>query len=198
MALQQVNDELIAAYDTTLEGWARALDLRDHETEDHCRRVTELTLRLAQAMGLAGEELLYIRWGALLHDIGKIAVPDAILNKPGPLTEEEWVIMRRHPEYAYNLLSPIPFLRPALEIPYSHHERWDGAGYPRGLRGADIPQAARLFAVVDVWDALRSDRAYRPALPTDQVITHLRANLGTHFDPAIVPVFLDLVAGGEH
>jgi HD-GYP domain-containing protein (c-di-GMP phosphodiesterase class II) len=188
--LQRFNQELGLAYETTLEGWSRALDLRDRETEGHTRRVTELTLRLAHALGVKGGELIHIRRGALLHDIGKMGIPDSILLKPGPLTEEEWTIMRRHPGYAYELLTPITFLRPALTIPYYHHERWDGSGYPHGLRGTDIPWAARIFAVVDVWDALCSDRPYRAAWPAAQVRAHLQALAGVHFDPEVVTSFL--------
>jgi PAS domain S-box-containing protein len=190
--LQQANRELIRAYDTTLEGWSRALDLRDKETEGHTQRVTELTVRLARALGISGEELLQIRRGALLHDIGKMGVPDGILLKPGPLTEEEWVSMRKHPGYAYELLAPIGFLRPALEIPYCHHEKWDGTGYPRGLRGEQIPRAARIFAVIDVWDAMRSDRPYRKGRPEAEVRDHIQSLAGTHFDPTIVQAFLEL------
>lgn len=188
--LQRFNQELGLAYETTLEGWSRALDLRDRETEGHTKRVTELTLRLAQALGVSGNELIHIQRGALLHDIGKMGIPDAILLKTGPLTPEEWVIMKRHPVYAYDLLAPIAFLRPALTIPYYHHERWDGSGYPHGLRGNAIPWAARIFAVVDVWDALCSDRPYRPAWPTGQVRAHIQALAGLHFDPEVVAAFL--------
>ncbi|HEX6605376.1 MAG TPA: HD domain-containing phosphohydrolase, partial [Chloroflexia bacterium] len=188
--LQRSNDELAAAYDTTLEGWARALDLRDHETQGHTQRVTERTLALARALGFSEPDLLHVRRGALLHDIGKMGIPDAILLKPGPLTADERAVMRRHPVYAYELLAPIAFLRPALDIPYAHHERWDGTGYPRGLRGSAIPLAARVFAVVDVWDALLSDRPYRPAWPAPEVRAYLRAHAGTHFDPAVVAAFL--------
>lgn len=184
--------ELEHAYDTTLEGWARALDLRDKETEGHSRRVTEITVRLARAMGVCEENITHMRRGALLHDIGKLGIPDAILLKPGPLTDEEWAIMRKHPVYAYELLSPIPFLHAALDIPYSHHEKWDGTGYPLGLAGEDIPLAARIFAVVDVWDALSNDRPYRAAFPKDQVREHLQAIAGSHLDPNIVHVFLRL------
>jgi HD-GYP domain-containing protein (c-di-GMP phosphodiesterase class II) len=191
-ALQRSNMELSLAYDTTLEGWSHALDLRDKETEGHTQRVTEMTLRLARALGLPEEQMVHMRRGALLHDIGKMGIPDAILLKPGPLTEAEWEIMRLHPVYAYELLSPIPFLRPALDIPYCHHEKWDGTGYPRGLKGGQIPVAARIFAIVDVWDALRSDRPYRAAWPEQQVIVHLRSLAKSHFDPAIVEAFLRL------
>ncbi len=183
--------ELQEAYDATIAGWARALDLRDHETEGHSRRVTEVTLRLARAMGIPDAELVQIRRGAFLHDIGKMGVPDAILLKPGDLTAEEWPIMRQHPTLAAAMLEPIAFLRPALDIPYCHHERWDGTGYPRGLIGEQIPLAARIFAVVDIWDALRHDRPYRSAWPEEAVRAHLRSLAGTHLDPTVVAAFLD-------
>jgi len=189
------NRELRAAYDATIEGWSRALDLRDKETEGHSRRVTELTLRLARTMGFRDEdELLHIRRGALLHDIGKMGVPDAILQKPGPLTDEEWGRMRQHTIYAADLLAPIDFLKPALAIPAAHHERWDGAGYPLGLESEAIPLAARIFAVADVYDALTSDRPYRPAWTHAEAIAHIRAEAGRHFDPAVVEAFLALGA----
>ncbi len=194
-SLQRSKDELALAYDATLEGWSRALDLRDRETEGHTQRVTDLTVRLAKAMGISGDELINIRRGALLHDIGKMGVPDHILRKPGPLTDEEWVIMRKHPVYAYEWLSPITFLRPALDIPYCHHEKWEGNGYPRGLKGEQIPLAARIFAVVDVWDALLSDRPYHKAWPEERVREHIRAQAGKHFDPEVVRVFFDAVVG---
>ena len=187
--------ELSLAYDLTLEGWSRAVDLRDKETEGHTRRVTDLTVQFARAVGIAEEEIVHIRRGSLLHDIGKLGVPDSILLKAGPLDESEWVVMRRHPEYAYEWLSRIPFLHPALDIPYAHHEKWDGSGYPRGLRAEDIPLAARLFAIVDVWDAMRSDRPYRKGWEPTRVIEHIRGLAGSHFDPSYVPVFLDMVGG---
>ena len=191
--LQRSNVELTLAYDATIEGWSRALDLRDKETEGHTQRVTELTLRLARAMRIAEPELALIRRGALLHDIGKMGVPDSILLKPGPLTDEEWAVMRQHPAHAYNMLAPIGFLRSALSIPHCHHEKWDGTGYPRGLKGEAIPLAARIFAVADVWDALRSDRPYRPGWPPEKVREHIRAESRTHFDPLVVDVFLRLM-----
>ena len=191
--LQVSHWELISAYDTTIEGWSRALDLRDKETEGHTQRVTEMTLTLARRFGLAEEELSYIRWGALLHDIGKMGVPDNILLKPEPLTEEEWLIMRKHPQYAYDLLKPIAFLARALDIAYSHHEKWDGTGYPRKLKGEEIPVAARLFAIVDVWDALTSDRPYRPAWSEEETLTYIRKESGKHFDPQIVDAFLTML-----
>jgi len=192
--LQRSHAELGHAYDATIEGWSRALDLRDHETEGHTQRVTNVTLRLAQALGLGGAELTHVRRGALLHDIGKMGIPDHILLKPGPLTDDEWGVMRRHPLYAYELLSPVSYLRLALDIPHYHHERWDGTGYPYGLRGEQIPLQARLFTVVDVWDALRSDRPYRAGWPEDKVRAYLHSQAGTHFDPQIVEAFwaLDL------
>jgi HD-GYP domain-containing protein (c-di-GMP phosphodiesterase class II) len=192
-ALQRSNAQLALAYDTTLEGWSRALDLRDHETEGHTQRVADMTLRLAQTTGTFTEaELLQMRRGALLHDIGKMGIPDQILLKPGPLTDDEWRIMRKHPEFAYDMLAPIPYLRPALDIPYCHHERWDGTGYPRRIAGEQIPLAARLFAPVDVWDALCSDRPYRKAWPKGKVRDYIHSRAGSFFDPQIVDVFLQL------
>lgn len=191
-SLQRTNSELSMAYEATIVGWSRALDLRDRETEGHSQRVTEMTLRLARAMRLTGDELSQVRWGSLLHDIGKMGIPDAILLKPGPLTDEEWTIMRKHPIYAFDLLSPIFYLRKALDIPHYHHEKWDGTGYPLGLKGTAIPLVARIFAVVDVWDALRSDRPYRLGWPDERVRAHLLTSAGGHFDPAVVSVFLDL------
>ncbi len=192
-SLQRSNSELTLAYDATIEGWSHALDLRDKETEGHTQRVTEMTIKLARAFGFSEEELVQVRWGALLHDIGKLGVPDGILLKPGPLTDEEWVIMKMHPTFAYQMLSPIRYLRSALEIPYSHHEKWDGTGYPNGLEGIQIPLIARIFAVVDVWDALRSDRPYRAAWPEEKVYEHIRALSGTHFDPQVVEKFLQII-----
>lgn len=187
--LRHTNRELRQAYDSTLEGWSRALDLRDQETQGHSERVTELTVRLARAAAMSDEQVTHVRWGALLHDIGKVGIPDAVLLKPGPLDDEEWQVMRQHPVYAYNLFEPISFLRPALDIPYCHHERWDGGGYPRGLRGDEIPLAARLFAVVDIWDALRSDRPYRSAWSEERTRAHIQALSGSHLDPAVVELF---------
>jgi putative two-component system response regulator len=194
-ALQEANRELAEAYEATIEGWSRALDLRDRETEGHTRRVADLTERLAISCGMPPAQVVHVRRGAFLHDIGKMGVPDAILHKPGPLTDEEWAVMRLHPSYAWDMLHPIAHLRPALDIPWAHHERWDGTGYPRRLSGEDIPLAARLFSVVDVWDALRSDRPYRLAVPSEEVIRHLRARAGTHFEPRIVELFLDTIPG---
>ncbi len=191
--LERSNFDLLMAYNTTLEGWSRALELRDAETEGHSERVTEMTLRLARAMGISGEKLIHIRHGALLHDIGKMGIPDSILYKPGPLNDEEWEVMQKHPVYAYRLLSPIPYLRPALEIPYCHHERWQGQGYPRGLKGEQIPLAARIFAVVDVWDALSKDRPYRKAWPPEKVRRYLQEQAGIQFDPKVVEAFLRML-----
>jgi len=193
--LQRSNTNLTLAYDTTLEGWSRAMDLRDKETEGHTQRVTEITERLARAMGLNEAELVHIRRGALLHDMGKMGVPDSILLKPDKLTDDEWAIMRKHPVYAYEMLSPIVYLQKALDIPYCHHEKWDGTGYPRGLKGEQIPLAARIFAVADVWDALRSDRPYRPAWPEEKVREYIREQSGKHFDPRVVEVFMRMVVG---
>jgi PAS domain S-box-containing protein/putative nucleotidyltransferase with HDIG domain len=195
--LKHSNEELSNAYDSTIEGWSRALDLRDQETEGHSQRVTELTLRLARAMGFSEEELVHVRRGALLHDIGKMGIPDAVLLKPAPLCQEEWELMRRHPVYAHEMLSPINFLAPALDIPFCHHEKWDGSGYPNGLTGEEIPLSARLFAIVDVWDALRSDRPYRKAWPTDKACEHIRSLSGTHFDPQVVGAFLDMIDAAD-
>ncbi len=195
--LRRSNEELKLAYDSTIEGWARALDLRDRDTEGHSRRVTEMALALARDMGLGEAELVHIRRGALLHDMGKLGVPDAILHKPGPLSEEEWVVMRRHPSYAVEILGPIEFLGPALDIPHYHHERWDGTGYPCGLAGEQIPLAARIFAAVDIWDALSYDRPYRRAWPQARVREHLRSLSGTHLDPRVVDAFLGLLAAAE-
>ena len=195
--LQRANAELMLAYDTTLEGWSKALDLRDKETEGHTQRVTEMAEKLAHFMGVRGLELVHIRRGALLHDIGKMGVPDNILLKPGTLTDEEWEIMRMHPVHAYEMLSHIAYLRPALDIPYCHHEKWDGTGYPRGLKGGEIPLAARLFAVVDVYDALCSDRPYRKAWSEEKVREYIREQAGRHFDPKVVEAFLRMAEGSD-
>jgi PAS domain S-box-containing protein/putative nucleotidyltransferase with HDIG domain len=192
--LQRSNSDLILAYDATIEGWSRALDLRDRETEGHTQRVTEMAMRLASAMGISKAELVHVRRGCLLHDIGKMGVPDHILLKPEALTDEEWDIMRRHPRYAFEMLLPITFLHPALDIPYCHHEKLDGTGYPRGLKDEEIPFIARVFAVVDVWDALLSDRPYRPAWTKEKARGYIRENNGTHFDPQVVEMFLSNLA----
>ncbi|MCP4141475.1 MAG: GAF domain-containing protein [Chloroflexi bacterium] len=196
--LQRSNSELLQAYDATLEGWVQALNMRDTETETHTQRVTKTILELARAMGISNERLVHIKRGALLHDIGKIAIPDNILLKPGSLTDSEWEIMRKHPVYARHFLSKIDYLHPALEIPYSHHEKWDGSGYPQGLKREEIPLSARIFAVVDVWDALGSDRPYRKALPQDKILAYIHEQKGTHFDPNVVEVFIDILSKNNH
>lgn len=189
--LQRTNQELTEAYDATIEGWSRALDLRDRETEGHTQRVTEMALKLAEKIGMSETEKADMRRGALLHDIGKMGVPDSILHKPGGLNDSEWKIMRQHPSFAYQMLSPIPYLRQAIEISYCHHEKWDGTGYPHGLKGEEIPLAARVFAVADVFDALTSDRPYRKAWTEEEAYSYIESHAGTHFDPQIVKVFLD-------
>jgi len=193
--MQRSNMELSLAYDATIEGWSRVLDLRDKETEGHSQRVTDMTIALAVKLGVRGENLVHVRRGALLHDIGKMGVPDRILLKPDKLTDEEWAVMRKHPEYAYNMLSSIDYLRPALDIPYCHHEKWDGSGYPRGLKGEQIPLAARIFAVVDIWDALLSDRPYRKSWSKEQALQYIQEQQGLHLDPRVVKAFLTLVNG---
>ena len=190
--LQRSNIELSLAYDTTIEGWSRALDLRDKETEGHSQRVTELTMFMAKSMGMNESELVHVRRGALLHDIGTMGLPDSILVNPGPLSNEEWDIMKRPPVYAYEMLSPINFLKPAIDIPYCHHEKWDGSGYPRGLKGENIPLAARIFAVSDVWDALCSNRSYRPAFTEEKALEYIRSLEGIQFDPEVIKVFLSM------
>jgi HD-GYP domain-containing protein (c-di-GMP phosphodiesterase class II) len=192
--LQRSNQDLKVAYDAMLEGWVRALELREHGQVGQNRAVTRLTLELAEKMGVSGEELGNIRRGALLHDIGKLGIPDAILLKSGPLSDEEWLVVRQHPRMALDLLAPIPSLDKAIHIPYSHHERWDGSGYPRGLKGEHIPLAARLFAPVDVWDAMTSPRPHRPARSKEEALAYIRDQSGRHFDPAVVEVFLKLVS----
>lgn len=193
--LQQSREEIMAAYDTTIEGWAMALDLRDSVTNGHSKRVCDMTVRIAQEMGVPESEIIHIRRGALLHDIGKLVVPDSILHKKSALNGEEWSRMKQHPQIAYELLSRIPFLEKAVDIPYCHHERWDGKGYPRGLQGKEIPFAARIFAIVDIWDALCSDRPYRAAWGRDDVVKHICALSGSHLDPGLVEVFLQAGPG---
>lgn len=191
--LHQTNQSLDKAFEATLDSLARALELREQENRGHTDRVILMTVELARRLGISGKDLERIRFGALLHDIGKMGIPDYILNKPGPLTEEEWAIMRKHPVYAYELLNLVPQFREILDIPYCHHEKWDGTGYPRRLRGTEIPLAARIFAVVDVWDALLQDRTYRKAWPRAQVLEYIRYESGKHFDPAIAALFLDII-----
>lgn len=195
--LQHSTNELKIACQTTLEGWARALEMRDDETEGHSQRVTALTVSLSRWLGVPEDQLEHIHRGALLHDIGKMAIPDSILSKPGPLTEDEWQIMRQHPQNGRRMLADIEFLREAIDIPFAHHERWDGSGYPQGLRGTEIPLAARIFAVVDVWDALLSDRPYRNAWDIADVCEHIRNGAGSHFDPDIVAAFLEMMESGN-
>lgn len=195
-SLQHSNTELVQAYDATIEGWSLAMDLRDKETEGHTLRVTELALRLAKLMGMSEAELVQVRRGALLHDIGKLGIPDAILLKPDKLSDEEWVSMRQHPTYAYEMLSSVDYLKPALDIPHYHHEKWDGSGYPHGLKGEEIPLSARIFAVVDVWDALTNERPYREVWSGEKALEYVRENSGTHFDPQIVEVFLRTITDG--
>lgn len=192
-SLKRSNEELVTAYDRTLEGWAYALELRDRETIGHSRRVTELALRLAKRLGLTGSDLANIRRGTLLHDIGKMGLPDSILLKKGPLTEEEELQMQKHPQLAYEMLKLIPYLRPALDIPYYHHEKWDGSGYPHGLKAESIPLSARIFAVVDVWDAIVFDRPYREAWTKKDAYEYIKEQSGSHFDPRIVEVFLEII-----
>ncbi|HHU35864.1 MAG TPA: substrate-binding domain-containing protein [Treponema sp.] len=191
--LKRANSNLREAYNTTIEGWSRALDLRDHETEGHCNRVAQLSVQLGKKIGLGEHDIENLYRGALLHDIGKVGIPDAILLKPGPLTHEERQIMNLHPKYAYDLLAPIEFLLPALSVPWSHHEKWDGTGYPQGLKGKDIPLFARIFAVVDVWDALSSDRPYRGPWEKERIVEYIQAESGKHFDPEIVTLFLKMI-----
>jgi len=192
--LQRSNTNLLLAYDKTIEGWSRALDLRDKETEGHTERVTEVTIGLAKRMDIPDSQLVHVWRGAMLHDIGKLGVPDSILLKPGQLTEEEWVLMRKHPQFAYDMLKPIAYLKEALNIPHYHHEKWDGSGYPHGLKGEMIPLEARIFAIVDVWDVLSYDRPYRAAWPREKVLKYIKEQSGIHFDPEIVDMFLEFEA----
>jgi len=191
--LQDSHQELIIAYDTTIQGWAKALELRDMEIQGHSIRVAEMTVRLATYLGITEPDLTHIRYGAFLHDIGKIAIPDSILYKKAALTDEEWEIMRMHPIYAQQILAPIPYLSRSVDIPYYHHEHWDGSGYPHKLRGEQIPLAARIFSIVDVWDSLRRDRPYHSAWHEDEVYTYLRSQSGKLFDPRLVNEFLQML-----
>ncbi|MFZ2492115.1 MAG: HD domain-containing phosphohydrolase [Thermoanaerobaculia bacterium] len=194
-SLLDANRHLARAYDETLQGWATALDMRDNETRGHADRVVRLTMQLVARLGVPPEQWEHVRRGTLLHDIGKMSVPDSILRKSGPLTDEEWAVMRTHPQKALDMLGAIDFLVPALDIPYCHHERWDGTGYPRGLAGEEIPLVARIFAVVDVYDALTSDRHYRRGWSHDEAIARIRQESGSHFDPAVVEAFLATIDG---
>ena len=187
--MERANRQLIEAYDSTIAGWAHALDLKDNYTADHSQTVTEMSLRIARKMGMEEEQLAHVRRGALLHDIGKMAIPDSILLKKKKLTEKEWKVIKEHPDHAFRLLSEIEYLQPAIAIPYCHHEKWDGSGYPRGLKGKQIPLAARIFAVVDVWDALTSDRPYRAAWDSEDALKYIRQQGGSHFDPQVVEMF---------
>lgn len=196
-SLLDANRHLASAYDETLEGWAVALEMRDQETRGHADRVLRLTMELAARMGVPPEQWEHVRRGTLLHDIGKMGVPDSILQKPGPLTDDEWTVMKTHPQKALDMLGAIDFLVPALEIPYCHHERWDGTGYPRGLAGEEIPLVARIFAVVDVYDAVTSDRYYRCGWTHDETLAHIRKESGRHFDPAVVEAFLATIDSGR-
>ncbi len=191
--LERTNVDLREAYDATIEGWAHALEIRDKETEGHSRRVESLTVEVAKKFGFGSEELVHIRRGVLLHDIGKMGVPDQILHKPGPLDENEWVIMKQHPVFAYDMLKSIDYLVPSLIIPHYHHERWNGSGYPDGLKGEKIPLEARIFAVVDAWDALTSDRPYRKAWTQEETREYLRQQAGKEFDPQVIKVFLETI-----
>ncbi len=187
--IEEAHSKLLSAYDATIEGWSRAMDLRDKETEGHTQRVTTLTEKLARLAGMGDDDLVNMRRGSLLHDIGKMGVPDSILHKPDKLTDEEWVVMRQHPQHAYDMIQPIEYLRPALDIPYCHHEKWDGSGYPRGLKGDKIPLSARIFAIIDVWDAVTSDRPYRLAWDKQKALEYVHEQNGKHFDPRVVELF---------
>jgi putative nucleotidyltransferase with HDIG domain len=193
LGLQRSNMDIIMAYDATIEGWSHAMDLRDKETEGHTQRVTTMTLKLARAIGIREADIIHIQRGGLLHDIGKLGVPDNILLKADDLTKEEWEIMRQHPTFAFNMLAPIAYLKNAIDIPYCHHEKWDGTGYPRGLKGEEIPLSARIFAIADVWDALTSDRPYRQAWSKERTIEYIKEQSGKQFDPQIVEAFLKMV-----
>lgn len=191
--LNEAHNELLEAYEKTIEGWSHAMDLRDRETEGHSERVTDLTLQMAKIFGMSDEELVHVRRGALLHDMGKLGIPDSILQKTDTLNEGEWEIMHKHPQFAYDMLDSIEYLRSALDIPYCHHEKWDGTGYPRGLKGEQIPIAARLFTIVDVWDALTSDRPYRSAWKKEEALAYIREQSGKHFDPQVVKLFFKVI-----
>ena len=191
--LQKTRADLVSAYDSTIEGWAKTLEARDHETLGHSHRVVNLTIKLARAMGIPEEDIVHIRRGTFLHDIGKLTIPDSILKKPGPLTDDEWATIQKHPKAAYEFLKDIEFLEKAINIPYCHHERWDGSGYPRGLKDTDIPLEARIFAVVDTYDAIRSDRPYKQARTPEDAFRELRKGKGILYDPEVVDTFLELM-----
>lgn len=188
--LQRANLELLHTYDSTIDGWMRALGLKDKATEGHSYRLTELSLALARKLDFRDDDLIRLRRGALLHDIGKIGIPEAVLNKPNKLTDKEWKLMRLHPELGYEILAPIPFLQSAAEIAHYHHENWDGSGYPRGLMGESIPIFARIVAVCNVFDALVSEQPYRYAWAEKDALSYIEAHAGKQFDPAIVQAFL--------
>jgi HD-GYP domain-containing protein (c-di-GMP phosphodiesterase class II) len=193
--VEQLRSELRVAYDEIIAGWARAMDLRDQQSEGHTQRVAALTVRVGRAMGVPEDALVHVHRGALLHDIGTILIPDAVLLKRGPLSDDEWEMVRRHPEYAHTLLSPISHLREAIDIPYCHHEKWDGTGYPRQLKGDQIPRAARIFSIVDVWDALCSERPHRTAWTRDEAREYVTDHVGKDFDPESAEVFLSMNLG---
>jgi HD-GYP domain-containing protein (c-di-GMP phosphodiesterase class II) len=193
--VDQLRGELRVAYDEIIGGWARAMDMRDQQSEGHTQRVAALTVRAGRAMGMPEDALVHVHRGALLHDIGTILIPDGVLLKRGPLTDDEWEMVRRHPEYAHTLLSPITHLRLAIDIPYCHHEKWDGTGYPRQLKGDEIPLPARIFSIVDVWDALCSERPHRPAWTRDEAREYVTDHVGRDFDPESAEVFLNLNLG---
>lgn len=191
--LEKLHQDLLNSYEKTIEGWVNALDLRDKETEGHTQRVCQMSVEFARELGVREEQLTQVRMGALLHDIGKLGVPDAILFKKGKLNKQEWETMRKHPVYAYEWLAPISYLKDAIVIPHCHHEKWDGSGYPRGLRGEEIPLYARLFAIIDVWDALSSKRVYRDAMPMEEVMAYIKQQAGSHFDPQLVEKFIGML-----
>lgn len=195
--LQALNRQVDEIYDSFVQGLLLTLEMRDIETREHTRRVTSMTLQLGYRMGLHGDQLSSLRWGALLHDIGKIAIPDSILFKPGTLTPAEWEVMRLHPVYAYKILSTVSYMGPAIEIPYLHHEKWNGTGYPLRLRRDSIPLSARIFAIVDVWDALNSKRPYRDAWEKEAILNHIHAESGKHFDPDVVRTFMEFIGKGK-
>lgn len=195
--IEEAHSKLLSAYEATIEGWSRAMDLRDKETEGHTQRVTTLTEKLAKLAGINDDDIVNMRRGSLLHDIGKMGVPDAILHKPDKLTDEEWNVMRQHPQYAYEMIQPIEYLRPSLDIPHYHHEKWDGSGYPSGLKGEEIPLSARIFAIIDVWDALTSDRPYRQAWDKQKALDYILEQKGKHFDPYIVDLFYKMMDGNS-
>ena len=191
--LQKANAELDLVYDNTIEGWLQAVEIRDRDVPGHSVHVADMTVRLAVEFGLSDKEIQDIRRGALMHDVGKIGIPEGILLKPGKLTEEEWLAVRNHPKFAYDMLYPVSYLRSSLDIPYCHHEKWDGTGFPRGLKGKDIPLSARIFAVADVYDALTSERPYRKAWSKQKTLEYIQSQSGKHFDPKVVEVFLKLM-----